>query len=186
MATQTPPFTTLLARVTTIDGLPNETSPSFSDSFDSEEEEQDFNDAQSSDVKAFNYYFLLLAMLVLLVALFLWIIHWWRKRQRDRLRQSGQQALARDLEGWQNAQRLMHGRYRANGAVLVQRDEGLNEHGEAPPPYLPKTEGAVEEVTIPLRTLSRGEAERSRPPQYYESLPAHNPTPATGQEARYT
>ena len=113
--------------MTTMGGIPSETPPSLYYQLDSDEEDSEFNDDQGSDVKAFNYYFLLLAILVLLVVGFLWVIHRWRKRQRDHLRQTGQAALARDLEGWQNAHRLMHGRYRANGAVTVQRDEGLDE-----------------------------------------------------------
>jgi hypothetical protein len=93
--------------------------------------------------------------------------------------------LARDLEGWQTTHRLMHGRYRANGAVTVQRDEGLDEHGEAPPPYQPKTEGAAADVTIPLRTLPREEVARSQPPQYDES-PQTDLNPGVRQETRYT
>jgi HAMP domain-containing protein len=172
MAAQLPTPTTLVARMTTIGVLPNEVSPSSNDSnypFDSAEDEQDFNDAQTSEAKTFRYYFLLLAILIVLIALFLWLINRWRKRQRDRLHRSGQQALARDLEGWTGTHRLLHGRYRANGAVLVHRDEGLDEHGEAPPPYQPKTEGSAVDVSIPLRALPRDEVERSRPPQYYES-----------------
>ena len=183
----TPTSTTLVARVTTIDSLPNETSPSLNDPhypFGSEEE-RDYNDTKSSDLKAFNYYFLLLAVLVLLVLLFLFFIHRWRKRQSERLRQNGQHALARDLEGWQNTHRLMHGRYRADGAVLVQQDEGLDEHGEAPPPYQPKTEGTAGDITVPLRTLPRGEVTRSQPPQYDES-PQSDLNSGVRQETRYT
>jgi hypothetical protein len=183
MATQSPTPTTLVARVTTIDGLPNETSPYYP--FDPAEEDQDLSDTQTSDTKAFNYYFLMLAILVALVALLLWLIHRRRKRQRALLRQGGQQALARDLEGWRNTQRLMHGRYRADGAVLVHRDEGLDEHGEAPPPYQPKTEGTAADVTIPLRSLARNEVERSHPPQYDESPQTHS-SPDVRQETRYT
>jgi len=97
------------------------------------------------------------------------------------MRRSGHNALARDLDGWVNTRRWMHGAWRYNqSAAFVRREEGLNEHGEAPPPYRPKGEatadvGASHDVTtgltIPLRTLPRDETERSRLPGYEEVAP---------------
>jgi HAMP domain-containing protein len=176
MAAQSPTSTTIVARVAILGGLSNDASLWSNDPnypFTSADDEQDLDDAPAPDIKAFHYYFLLLAILVVFIVLFLWLMNRLRKRQRNRLHESGQQALARDLEGWTATHRLIHGRYRANGAVLVHRDEGLDEHGEAPPPYQPKTEGTAADVSIPLRALPRDEVERSRPPQYYESPHLH-------------
>ena len=99
------------------------------------------------------------------------------------MRLSGQDALARDLDGWVNTRRWMHGAWRHNQtAAFVRREEGLNEHGEAPPPYQPKSEVTVGQedagtaqdsasgLTIPLRTLSRDAIEGSRPPEYEERV----------------
>lgn len=66
----------------------------------------------------------------------------------------------------------MHGRYHAAGRV--RREEGLDENGDAPPPYQPKGEVGVHVVgsggddrggpAIPLRAVVR---ERDgRPPGY--------------------
>ncbi|KAF2735337.1 hypothetical protein EJ04DRAFT_563508 [Polyplosphaeria fusca] len=127
----------------------------------------------------FNYYFLFLAIFGLLIAFCLWWVHKRRKRRKELMRLSGQNALARDLDGWINTRRWMHGRWRTNQpAAFVRREEGLNEDGEAPPPYQPKSEITVAQneelspqdpesgLTIPLRTLSRDEIETFRPPAY--------------------
>ncbi|KAF2468435.1 uncharacterized protein BDR25DRAFT_180463, partial [Lindgomyces ingoldianus] len=129
----------------------------------------------------FNYYFLFLAIFGLLVAVSLWLIHRRRKRRKEQMRLSGQNALARDLDGWVNTRRWMHGSWRHNQTGFVRREEGLDEHGEAPPPYEPKSETTVGQdgvstnrqpaggLAIPLRTLQRDEIERSRPPEYQET-----------------
>ncbi|ORY07671.1 hypothetical protein BCR34DRAFT_452086, partial [Clohesyomyces aquaticus] len=126
----------------------------------------------------FNYYFLFLAVFGVLVAISLWWIHRRRKRRKEQMRLSGQHALARDLDGWVNTRRWMHGGWRHNQSGFVRREEGLDEHGEAPPPYEPKGETSVAvgganstgegtaDISIPLRTLQRDDIERSRPPEY--------------------
>lgn len=98
------------------------------------------------------------------------------------MRLSGQNALARDLDGWINTRRWFHGTWRHNQtAAFVRREEGLNEHGEAPPPYRPKSDVTVTQgqegthdpasgLTIPLRTLSRDDIEQNRPPEYRETV----------------
>lgn len=128
----------------------------------------------------FNYYFLFLAAFGVLIVVGLWWIHRRRKRRKEQMRLSGHNALARDLDGWVNTRRWMHGAWRYNQPAFVRREEGLDEHGEAPPPYQPKSEATVAQgdiaaaqdatagLTIPLRTLSRDEIERSRPPGYEE------------------
>ena len=78
---------------------------------------------------------------------------------------------------------------RRNAGGGARRDEGLNERGEAPPPYVPEEQtpvrrgetgggdgvgetgyvsgGEVPGVAVPLRTLSRG---RQKPPDYREAV----------------
>jgi hypothetical protein len=129
----------------------------------------------------FNYYFLILAVFGVVIAVALWWIRRRRKRRKEQMRLSGQNALARDLDGWVSTRRWMHGAWRHNQtAGFVRREEGLNEHGEAPPPYQPKSEvtvapdGTPQDATsglaIPLRTLSRDGIETVQPPEYEERL----------------
>ncbi|KAF2260584.1 hypothetical protein CC78DRAFT_547422 [Lojkania enalia] len=137
--------------------------------------------ARSRNESVFNYYFLFLAVFGVLVALCLWWVHKRRKKRKEMMRQSGQNALARDLDGWTNTRRWMHGRWRHNQTGFVRREEGLDENGEAPPPYQPKSDITVDQsnirathdtasgLTIPLRTLSRDEINTIRLPDYQES-----------------
>ena len=95
------------------------------------------------------------------------------------MRSQSQRALARDVEGWRT-------RFRAglgggnNGVRVEERVEGLDERGEAPPPYVPgskppsvrslerrrsSVEGGLGEVE--LRRLSA--ETRSNPPGYHEA-----------------
>jgi len=70
----------------------------------------------------------------------------------------------------------MHGHRREESRVEGRREEGLNEYGEAPPPYIQAAKTATgregeEELQIPLRTLSVNEFERpatGKPPGYGE------------------
>jgi hypothetical protein len=113
------------------------------------------------DASVFNYYFLFLVAFGVILAALLWWLHLRRKRRKQQLRLSGQQALARDLEGWGSARRFMHGRYgRYQASAQIRREEGLNENGEAPPPYYPKSDTGRDQesgLAIPLRTIPPGE-----------------------------
>lgn len=85
-----------------------------------------------------NYYFIFFALLVCLVAVGLF--YGWRKRRKafQRYHSNRQQALARDVNAWDpmhSRRRYWQGRWRSGE---VSREEGLNEEGEAPPPYMPK------------------------------------------------
>ena len=98
-------------------------------------------------------------------------MHRHRRREQENLRLRGQHALARDIERWVSERR--------NRLLVV---EGLNESGEAPPPYKPKddtnmtltaVDGGFEpavDVTVPPRTLSRDEAQHARLPDYMETI----------------
>ncbi|KAH6881281.1 hypothetical protein BKA58DRAFT_371306 [Alternaria rosae] len=132
-------------------------------------DDDDLYPKERQDVGFFNYYFLLLGVLVVLIAVAIWLIHRRKVRHRALWRQNGQQALARDVEAWPGTRRL-HGRCRATNSVLLRPPEGLNEHGEAPPPYQPKSEATSTILPIPLRILPAYESGRPLPPQY-KALP---------------
>lgn len=126
--------------------------------------------------KAFNYYFLILGGIVLAIALFLWWVRRRKRLQKEQMRLSGQNALARDLDGWANSRRWLHGTWRQNqNATLTRHDEGLNEQGEAPPPYQSKNEVSSEtrdpstSLAVPMHALSRDELYSFRPPAYQVS-----------------
>ena len=74
--------------------------------------------------------------------------------------------------------------WRTDGPLEAAREEGLNELGEAPPPYIKDTrigeriapvegttaEEPLVEPAIPLRALSRNEQGRLKPPDYESSI----------------
>ncbi|KAF2628645.1 hypothetical protein BU25DRAFT_457451 [Macroventuria anomochaeta] len=121
--------------------------------------------------RVFNYYFLFLALLTAALAALLWWIHRQRRREREQIRSEGQHALARDVERWAI--------YRRNQPPTV---EGLNESGEAPPPYKPKDDTVAtlepindnpelaDDVAIPPRVRTRDGIEHARLPEYVKSI----------------
>ncbi|KZF18931.1 hypothetical protein L228DRAFT_271565 [Xylona heveae TC161] len=85
-----------------------------------------------------NYYFLLLAILIIIIGVAYWVFHRRRKNKVARVRNSGQNALARDLDGWAPRSRWIYGGWRGVMGGNARHEEGLDEHGEAPPPYQPR------------------------------------------------
>lgn len=82
-------------------------------------------------------------------------------------RSTGQTALARDLEGWPGSRTRAGARW---GTTASEREEGLNERGEAPPPYAHKMPEEVVlreggERGVPLRELGE-----RKPPDYEEGV----------------
>ena len=130
-----------------------------------------------------NYYFVFVALVLCVVALSVFLVYRRRTRAVRRLRMSREQALERDLgrggDGrWANwnpeRRRYWQGRWRS---AELSREEGLNEHGEAPPAYVPKRtsgegqhdgEGHDGGPAVPLQTLSREDASL-KPPDYTET-----------------
>lgn len=121
--------------------------------------------------RVFNYYFLFLALLAAMLAALLWWLHRQRRREQEQIRLRGQRALVRDVERW--------AMYRFRQAPAV---EGLDQNGEAPPPYKPKSDiittletlnddmdGAVN-VAVPHRALLRDDTEHIRLPDYSEII----------------
>lgn len=160
---------------------PASTSPSTSD-----------NAADDRKTRLLNYYFVFLAFFALLLCAGVYLLHRRKRQIKSRLRNSGQNALARDLDGWVGTARWVHGSWRGGaGGGLSRREEGLNEHGEAPPPYQPLADAttagntdaegsealrpgtaqdAVTGLTIPLRTLSRDGRATLKPPGYQDTI----------------
>jgi hypothetical protein len=126
---------------------------------------------------AFHYYFLIIAVVALACLLGVLYLSRRKKRKAELMRSNSQRALARDVEGFRR-----YGRTRGRTGLGVE--EGFDERGEAPPPYVPGTkppslrsvereirssgsEHAAGEA-VELRPLS-GEVEH--PPGYDEQHP---------------
>ncbi|KAI4642455.1 uncharacterized protein J4E79_011517 [Alternaria viburni] len=125
------------------------------------DDDAELSPEERNNTSFYKYFYLLLGMLAGLILVAAWLI---------RRRKSGQQAPARDAGAWPGTRRLLHGRYGATNSVLLRPTEGLDERGEAPPPYQPKSEVSSTTIAIPLQVLPANESERSLPPQY-KALP---------------
>ncbi|KAK3719201.1 hypothetical protein LTR37_004420 [Vermiconidia calcicola] len=156
--------------------------PEFTDNATGGSNNDNYEDAQSSNMV--NYYFVFLALILCVVALFVILMFRRKSIAARRMHSSREYALqhghgdGRGGPGWANSnaerRRYWQGRWRSAEA---SREEGLNEHGEAPPPYVPKTSleerdrnGAGEAIgpAVPLQTLSREHA-GLKPPDYEEA-----------------
>ena len=143
-----------------------------------------------------NLYFLLLGLFVALIILIYWILARRRRTRRLAFATGREHALAADLNNRSGASGGGHGRSRRSTGRPTSdassddgyHQEGLDERGEAPPPYLAKMPAAVtvdgrrnseHEEGIELRTMEHGDA--SAPPGYTPPTP---PTPAAGRDTR--
>jgi hypothetical protein len=81
----------------------------------------------------FNFYILIVAAIVLIFCLAIFCITRRRKQKAALIRSQGQLALARDIEGWRG--HFGVGRI-TRSSHISDREEGLDERGEAPPPYV--------------------------------------------------
>ena len=134
------------------------------------DDDAELSPEERNNTSFYKYFYLLLGMLAGFILVAIWLIHRRKVRRRALWPQNGQQASARDVEAWPGTRRLLHGRCRATNSVLLRQTEGLDEHGEAPPPYQAKSEVSSTTIAIPLRILSADGSERSLPPQY-KALP---------------
>ncbi|KAJ8114890.1 hypothetical protein OPT61_g3343 [Boeremia exigua] len=117
-------------------------------------------DAQLKN-RIFNYYFLVVPLLVAAIAALLWYANRQRRRNQEQMMLRGQHAIPRDVERCA-VYRRYHSRF----------FEGLDESGEAPPPYKlkddapPILEASIDasclstQVAIPERALLRGETDQ--------------------------
>lgn len=137
---------------------------------DDDKDDAELYPKELQNVGPFRYWYFLLTVLAVLIVVAIWLIHRRKVRHLTIRRQNGQQALARDGEAWPGTRRLLHGRYGATNSVLLRPTEGLDERGEAPPPYQPKSEVSSTTIAVPLQILPANESERSLPPQY-KALP---------------
>jgi hypothetical protein len=135
------------------------------------------------------YYFVFFALLFCIALLCVYFV--WKKRRnaltvRDGFSGAGYQ---RDVQEWDTVRYRRRYWNTNNRNAEVSREEGLNEHGEAPPPYVPKDDentgsagpqaggysyfgqgpARPAEPAIPMQTLSRDQA-GLKPPGYEQTV----------------
>jgi hypothetical protein len=103
--------------------------------------------ATTEESHAFNYYFLIIAGFVIVISFCVLYIGRQKRRKAALVQTRGQRALARDVEGWRSRfgvgrtgiGRTGIGRAGAYNSNIhdINAEDGLNERGEAPPPYVP-------------------------------------------------
>lgn len=92
-------------------------------------------DREQRDGSLVNVYFLLIGVGVILVVVVYYFYHKRRMRKSARVQDRGRNALARDVEGWVSQRRWLPGGHSGSTSRTSRTEEGLNERGEAPPPY---------------------------------------------------
>ena len=123
-------------------------------------------DDGTSDKGVLDYYFLLILVFVIIIFLVYWSIARRRKKRIANLRNHQQSALARDVESWPGRRNRVGGRWRMMGVEVDPRaQEGLDERGEAPPPYLKEPEPAHHDARAGLEMHDMGRNE-GKPPEY--------------------
>lgn len=149
------------------------------------------NDSSTGTTSLVNYYFVFLALILCVAGLGVFLLFRRRRRAMAHVRSNSREnALARDLSAWHGdstrsggQRRYWQGRWRSTEDV--DREEGLNELGEAPPAYAPpktreeeeREAAAHQELAVPLQALSR-EGAGFKPPDYTETnvWPLDDPT----------
>jgi hypothetical protein len=124
---------------------------------------------------ALNFYFLLLFLLIVFVVIVYLLVRRKKNAKRALARHQGRDALTQDLERWGHPQ-LGQSQQRplpVTGETEAQRrEDGLDERGEAPPPYVKEVVIEGERVdaglAVPPRSLQRETGESSTPPGYEE------------------
>ncbi|KAL2045328.1 hypothetical protein N7G274_002411 [Stereocaulon virgatum] len=128
-------------------------------------------DDGTSDKGILNYYFLFILVFVIIIFLVYWSIARRRKQRIANLRNHQQSALARDVDSWPGRGNRLGGRWRIMGAEVDPRaEEGLDERGEAPPPYLKEPEPAHNDGRAGLEMHDMGRDEGKLPE--YEAGPS--------------
>lgn len=160
------------------DPYPTATIPPHSDNAGDSSND---DDGGSTDNGVVNYYFLLLAIFVILVAVSYCFLVRRRRRRLVLLRTNRQDALERDLQGWQGGSFWGHGRWRTTHDT--RPEEGLDERGLPPPPYIPAPKpthpgsshnDGTREPAIPLQDMHNTD---QKPPDYSErTVDSRDPT----------
>lgn len=125
-----------------------------------------------------SYYFVFIAIFFVLVAVILWISNQRRRRRLAQNTDVRRSALERDMRNshldqlYANTGRVSEGRRPhargTSGPFAVRRDEGLDERGEAPPPYKRDSGDRSTDdagLAIPMQTFQRDER-HAKPPEY--------------------
>ncbi|PQE18266.1 hypothetical protein CJF32_00007999 [Rutstroemia sp. NJR-2017a WRK4] len=139
-----PPTPTTLA-ISTI--FPSDTPQTFPIRPAQSSPSADADTADDPSSHVFNYYFVIIALFVLIVFAVIFFVSRRRRQKAVLLRNNGQSALARDVQSFAEfRQRFGPRRVGAglmgmtrgpvNGGVYRERQEGLDERGEAPPAYV--------------------------------------------------
>lgn len=147
------------------------------DGFNSTSDVNTNQDHTTNTVGLVNYYFVFLALVLCVAGVAAYLMYKRKQKYGAFLRNSRGSALERDVGTYdaRARRRYWQGRWRSTD---YSREEGLNEHGEAPPPYMPKTtdeQANPNGLAVPMQTLSRDEAGLNKPPDYYS---ANTPPPA--------
>ncbi|PVH89292.1 hypothetical protein DL98DRAFT_99006 [Cadophora sp. DSE1049] len=139
----------------------------------------------------FNYYFIIVAIVVVLFVITMLYIGKRKKQKAAIMRSNSQRALAQDVEGLRNRFGMGRGAMRrahaggmgvgdVRGPGVDERTEGLNERGEAPPPYRPgsKPPSVRSSDGVAVREVSSREGAG----QAVEMDTIARPTPTPGQD----
>ena len=154
---------TLIAYPTNGDTVLTPTSAALS-AIPSATDGADYNPEDDGDKGILNYYFLLLAVFIIIIIIAYWSIARRRRNRLIRLRDNQQSALARDVETWPGRRRGVGARWR-NAGEEPAAEEGLDERGEAPPPYLKEPEPAHLDAREGVE-LHNMPAQEGKPPDY--------------------
>ena len=154
---------TLIANPTNGDTVLTPTSAALS-AIPSATDGAGYNPEDNGDKGILNYYFLLIVVFIIIVIIAYWSIARRRRNRLIRLRDNQQSALARDVETWPGRRRGVGARWR-NGGVDTTVEEGLDERGEAPPPYLKELEPAHLDAREGVE-LHNMHAQEGKPPDY--------------------
>lgn len=127
-----------------------------------------------------NSYFLLLVIFVAIIIIACCFVLRRRRRKVARLQGNRQVSLAQGLQAWTGGRRWVHTRWRSEPRV-----EGLDERGEAPPPYMPERPAETHaasgsratEGPIPLQDIHK-------PPEYEEAATSSPTGQRTGPSVR--
>lgn len=142
--------------------------------------EQDNDSGSGSEA----YYFIFIAIFFVLVGGMLWGVNQRKRRRTAQNTSVRRSALERDMQNaqfdqlfpnsrrWTGEGRRSGARSSGGGLSGPRRDEGLNEVGEAPPPYKPAGAGNGQMngagITIPMQTFQPDD--RNKPPEYDTSV----------------
>src|ERR1700761_9512129 len=181
-STPTPSVPVVFGSIPTVSLDYDETSQSSSPTGISGDDDGDSDDADPLAIKSesfiYKYYFLFVILGVVFIIAILFFLRQRRRRRKQMYSHRGRDALARDVERWQQTDSHTHAsqpssarrwlqrynRFGGRGLGRTGEAEGLNELGEAPPPYKAqeaaldagrRTTNSNPTVTVPLRTLSR-------------------------------